>query len=93
MDASLKVEHVTDLNTRNFRGNMEEQARSTVTSLTSAGSVVGLVNRNQSPMTAAESPAPLTEQELHKSKTVAEKTTPAQNLTQNSAKRNNFMKK
>jgi hypothetical protein len=92
MDASLKIEHVTDLNTRNFRGSME-QARSTVTSLTSAGSVVGLVNRNHSPMTAAESPAPLTEQELHKSKTVAEKTMPAQNLTQNSAKRNNFMKK
>jgi hypothetical protein len=92
MDASLKIEHVTDLNTRNFRGSME-QARSTVTSLTSAGSVVGLVNRNHSPMTADESPAPLTEQELHKSKTVAEKTMPAQNLTQNSAKRNNFMKK
>ena len=91
MDASLKIEHVEDLNTRNFRGPIEN-ARSTVTSLTSAGSVVGLVNRNAPPYTTTESPAPLIEQELHKSKTLANPK-PGQDIAHYTAKKNNFMRK
>lgn len=91
MDASLKIEHVEDLNTRNFRGPIEN-ARSTVTSLTSAGSVVGLVDKNSPPCTATKSPAPLMEQELHKSKTLANPK-PTQDIAHYTAKKNNFMKR
>ena len=55
--------------------------------------MVGLVNKNSSPYSAAESPAPLTEQALHKSKTIADPKKPAQDLAQHSASRNNYMKK
>jgi len=52
-----------------------------------------LVDRNSTPLSAAESPAPLTEQELHKSKTIADRRKPAQDLAQYSASKNNYLQK